>query len=109
MPTTRCSRRSARVDPRDAVHLARHVPRDDDARTQAAGLPAIEPHLWSYRQLLALGAGRSQLWEGEPPSLTLCDWLETCAEQARQLFAVGHRLAQERIGWEFLRGRTEMD
>ena len=46
--------------------------------------------------------------KAEPPSATLCDWLETCAEPARQLFATGQRLAQERIGWEFLQGRTEM-
>jgi hypothetical protein len=25
--------------------------------------------------------------KAEPPSATLCDWLETCAEPARQLFA----------------------
>ncbi len=92
------------LDPQGLV-----IPQEASARAQAAGLPAVEPHLWSYRQLLALGAGRSQPWEGEPPSSTLCDWLETCAEQARQLFAAGHRLAQERIGWEFLRERTEMD
>jgi hypothetical protein len=80
------------------------IPQAASARAKAAGLPAIEPHLWSYRQLLALGSGRTQPWEGEPPSSTLCDWLATCAAPTRQLFATGHRLAQERVGWEFLQG-----
>jgi len=84
------------------------IPQEASARAQAAGLPAIFPHLWSYHQLLTLGRGRGQPSETEPPSATLCDWLGTCAEPARQLFAVGQRLAQERIGWEFLQGRAEM-
>ena len=72
-------------------------------RAQAAGLPAIEPHLWSYGQLLTLGAGHSQPWEGETPPSSLCDWLQSLAEPARQLFATNRRLAQEHVGWEFLR------
>ena len=84
------------------------IPQEASGRAQAAGLPGVEPHLWSYRELLRLGDGRGQAWEGEPPSSTLCDWLETCAEPVRQLFAAGQRLAQERVGWEFLRERTEM-
>ena len=79
------------------------IPQEASGRAQSARLPAIEPHLWSYRQLLALGAGRSQPWEGEPPSSSLCDWLQSLAEPARQLFAANCRLAQEHVGWEFLR------
>ncbi len=78
------------------------IPQEASGRAQAAGLPAVEPHLWSYRQLLALGHGRGQPWEGDPPSSTLCDWLGDCAEPVRQLFAAGKRLAQEHVGWEFL-------
>jgi hypothetical protein len=78
------------------------IPQEASARAQAAGLPGVEPHLWSYRHLLALGAGRGQSWEGEPPSATLCDWLGELAEPVRQLFAGGYRLAQEHAGWEFL-------
>jgi hypothetical protein len=52
--------------------------------------------------LLTLGVGQS--WEGEPPSASLCDWLQALAEPARQLFATSRRLAQERVGWEFLEG-----
>jgi hypothetical protein len=79
------------------------IPQEASGRAQAAGLPAIEPHLWSYHQLLTLGAGRGQPWEGEPPSSSLCDWLQSLAEPARQLFAADRRLAQEHVGWEFLR------
>ncbi len=67
------------------------------------GIPSVEPHLWSYRQLLKLGAGRGQPYDGEPPSPTLCDWLGDCAEPARQLFTAKQRLAQEYVGWEFLK------
>jgi hypothetical protein len=84
------------------------IPQAASTRAQAAGLPAVEPHLWSYRQLLTLGAGRGQPCDGEPPSFEHCDWLGECAEPARQLFAAGQRLAQEHVGWEFLRGLTEM-
>jgi hypothetical protein len=90
------------LDPQGLV-----IPQEASARAQALGLPAIEPHLWSYRHLLELGAGRGQPWEGDPPSRQLCGWLGPCAESARRLFAAGQRLAQERIGWEFLRHRPE--
>jgi hypothetical protein len=83
------------------------IPQEASARAQAAGLPAIHAELWSYHKLLALGQGHWQPWEGEPPSSTLCDWLGNCAEPARQLFSAGQRLAQERIGWEFLQGVTD--
>lgn len=85
------------------------IPQEASTRAQAAGLPAVEPHLWSYRELLKRGVGCGQPWDGEPPSSTLCDWLGECGEPVRQLFAAGHRLAQEHVGWEFLHGRTGMD
>lgn len=82
------------------------IPQEASARAQAAGLPAVRAELWSYQQLLTLGSGHGQPWEGEPPSSTLCDWLGDCAEGARQLFGAGQRLAQERVGWEFLQVQT---
>ena len=85
------------------------IPQEASARAQAAGLPAVEPHLWSYRQLLALGSGHGQPWEGEPPSSTLCDWLGECADPVRQLFTAGQRLAQEHVGWAFLQATTADD
>lgn len=83
------------------------IPQEASARAQASGLPVVEPHLWSYRQLLTLGAGRGQPWEGEPPSTTLCDWLGELAKPVRQLITGGRRLAQEHVGWEFLLGQLE--
>jgi hypothetical protein len=85
------------------------IPQEAAARASAAGLPAIDPHLWSYKQLLTIGAGRGQVWDGEPPSTTLCDWLGSLGESTRQLFAARQRLAQEHIGWEFLSARVAMD
>ena len=81
------------------------IPQEASRRAQAAGWPAIEAHEWSYRQLLTLGAGRGQPWEGDAASSTLCDWLGECADPVRRLFNTGERLAQEHVGWEFLQGK----
>lgn len=82
------------------------IPQEASNRSHGFGLPVVDPHLWSYRQLLAAGNGQGQPWEGEPPSPTICDWLGECAEPARQLFAANQRLAQEHIGWEFLQHQS---
>jgi hypothetical protein len=85
------------------------IPKVASARAQAGGLPAVEPHLWSYRQLLTIGAGHGQPWDGGLPSSEHCDWLGECAEPVRRLFAAGHRLAQEHVGWEFLKSSPGPD
>jgi hypothetical protein len=85
------------------------IPQEASTRHLAADLPAISPHLWSYRQLLTSGIGCEQPWEGEQPPSSICDWLQDLAEPACQLFAANHRLAQEHVGWEFLNGRAMMD
>lgn len=85
------------------------IPQEASGRAKSVGLSAVEPHLWSYDALLRMPKERSQLWEGESPSTTLCDWLDTLAQPARQLLATGRRLAQEHIGWEFLQGVTGMN
>ncbi len=82
------------------------IPQEASSRAQAVGLPQVEPHLWSYRQLLTVVNPQRQRYEGEPPPSTLCDWLWDHAEPARQLFAAGQRLAQEHIGWEFLQTKA---
>lgn len=82
------------------------IPQEASSRAQAVGLPAVEPHLWSYRQLLMVGNKRSQPWEGELSSSTQCNWLGEYAEPVRQLFAAHQRLPQEHIGWEFLRSKS---
>lgn len=79
------------------------IPQEASWRAQAIGLPTVDPHLWSYRQLLRLGQGRWQPSEGEPPSGAPCDWLGELTESVRQMFAAGKRLAQEYVGWEHLR------
>lgn len=81
------------------------IPQEATSQTNRLRLPLIEPHLWSYRQLFALGDGRGQSWEDEPPSATLCDWLGELAEPARQLFAANQRLPQEHVGWELLQNQ----
>jgi Uncharacterized protein conserved in bacteria C-term(DUF2220) len=78
------------------------IPQEASMRAQVIGLPVIKAHLWSYRQLLSLGSGRGQPSESDPASSTLCDWLGEISAPVRQLFANGHRLAQEHVGWEFL-------
>lgn len=78
------------------------IPQEASGRAQMAGLPAIEPHIWSYRELLRIGHGRGQAWEGETPSSTLCDWLRECAGPVRKLFETRRRLPQEHVGWDFL-------
>ena len=78
------------------------IPQLASRRVQRAGLPPIEPHLWSYRQLLALGANQPQPNDDASDSAEWVGWLGELAEPARRLLAAGHRLAQERVGWEFL-------
>ena len=70
---------------------------------QSYGLPPVQPHLWSYRQLLELGAGKeSALGEVEALELEDFAWLGELSGPVQQLFANGHRLAQEHVGWRFL-------
>lgn len=78
-----------------------NIPQVASQKAVSLGLPVVEPHLWSYRHLLRLGSGSP--WEGPPPSPTLCDWLGDCAGPAREWLAAGKRLAQEHVGYEFLR------
>ena len=82
------------------------IPQEASSRALAAGWPAIEAHQWSYSQLLTLGAGRGQASECEPASSALCDWLGDYADPVRKLFTAGERLAQEHVGWDFLKGRN---
>ncbi|MEI6034100.1 MAG: Wadjet anti-phage system protein JetD domain-containing protein [Verrucomicrobiae bacterium] len=82
------------------------IPQEASLRARSLGLPPVEPHLWSYRQMLRLGA--AQPWDGDPPPPALCDWLAGCAEPARQVVSARCRLAQEHVGWEFLQGVADM-
>ncbi|MCW5557449.1 MAG: hypothetical protein KIT22_06425 [Verrucomicrobiae bacterium] len=74
------------------------------ASAYALGLPPLQSHRTSYRWLLDLGLERSSPWEGsEPARREDCDWLGDLADEAWTLLSAGRRLAQEHIGWEFLR------
>jgi hypothetical protein len=90
------------LDPRGV-----EIPQEANSQARNLSLPPVEPHLWSYRQLLAVANNRSQPHDVESPSSTPCDWLSDCAEPVRQLFAAGQRLAQEHIGWEYLSKQAE--
>jgi hypothetical protein len=72
------------------------------AKSEGLKLPSVEPHLWSYRQLLSLGGGKETAWDGEPASRADCDWLGELADPAWAILSSGKRLAQEHVGWEFL-------
>ena len=72
------------------------------AVSEKLNLPPVEPHLWSYRQLLSLGAGKEAPWEGEPASRPDCDWLNELADATWAILSDGKRLAQEYVGREFL-------
>ena len=85
------------------------IPQEASGRAKSAGLPAVEPHLWSYAAMLRVSKEDGQPWEGEPPSATLCDWLQSLADSGRRLFALNQRLAQEHVGWEFLQTVVAMD
>ena len=85
------------------------IPQEASIHAQNRGLPAIEPHLWSYRRLLTQGEGQGQLCEGEPPSVALCEWLGELAESAWQVLAANQRLPQEYVGWEFLQKQNTVD
>lgn len=72
------------------------------AVSENLNLPQIEPHSWSYRELLSMGAGKETPWDGEPALRADCDWLGELAEAAWAVLCTGKRLAQEHIGWEAL-------
>lgn len=89
----------------DAAGL--QIPHRANGRARKLGLPPVEPHLWSYRQLFILGNSRELASERESSPSSFCDWLGELADAARQLFASNHRLAQEHVGWEFLRSTRD--
>lgn len=72
----------------------------------AAGLPRVEPHRWSYARLLEVGQGKER--PCEDPTVDdelekLASWLGESTAPALEIMRRGNRLAQEAIGWEFLR------
>ncbi|MCP5518512.1 MAG: hypothetical protein H7A45_14765 [Verrucomicrobiales bacterium] len=82
------------------------IPQRASRSAEALGLPFVEPHLWSYRQLLRLGQGRETAWTGDPGTPEECAWLGELADPVLQLLAAGKRVAQEHLGWEYLQTQT---
>ncbi len=78
------------------------IPQLASDRAEKAGLLKVEPHLWSYRQLLAVGQGKEQLCEDELNDTAVCDWLGELVEPVKRLLAARQRLPQEFVGWEVL-------
>lgn len=65
-------------------------------------LPRVEPHLWSYRELLSIGAGKETPCDADPADRRECEWFGELAAPVWAVLSKGKRLAQEHIGWEFL-------
>lgn len=79
------------------------IPQQASQNAERRELPRIEPHLPSYRRLLELSSGRGTDFATDEADLDLCDWLEDCAEPARQLFTRHQHLPQEHLGWDALK------
>lgn len=86
----------------DAAGL--RIPRRAALRATSEGLPGIEPHLESYRWLLesAGDATAVDAPEGDTGLREDCAWLGELSTAAWNVVSAGKRLAQERIGWEFV-------
>ena len=79
------------------------IPQIASRRAERQGLPAIEPHSWSYERLLELGSNRA-VPLGEKDRLDANDfvWLGESASKAKAVLDSGMRIAQEHLGWDFL-------
>lgn len=79
------------------------IPVEASEKALRLNLPRIEPDLWSYRQLLALGQSRETIQE---PTAAIPDkelaWLGPLSEPVRSVLTKRQRLPQEHLGWEFL-------
>jgi len=80
------------------------IPIEATAKALRMGMPPVEPDFWSYQHLLRLGQGReTNSGSVEPVTEDAAAWIGHLAENVRPLFGGGKRLAQELVGWEFLR------
>ncbi|HEV7402508.1 MAG TPA: Wadjet anti-phage system protein JetD domain-containing protein [Chthoniobacteraceae bacterium] len=80
------------------------IPRVASQAARRHGLPAIEPDLWSYQHLLAIGKPSPQSDPSEAAEVDLA-WLGELREQAAALLKAGSRLAQENLHAQWLRGQ----
>ena len=84
------------------------IPQDASRQASELGLPEVEPHMWSYRQLLRIGHDHAQEYESDFNSRPVWHWLGDCSAPVQELFTQGKRIAQEHLGWEFLREIQEI-
>jgi hypothetical protein len=84
------------------------IPTEAAQKSVRLNLPRVEPHLWSYANLLKIGHGKEVPFEaGEPASAIEFEWLTSLAQPVRKILESGKRLAQEHVGWEFLSAQTD--
>lgn len=81
------------------------IPARASQKAIKAGLPPVQPHLPSYRMLLAQSERKTAANEADPARREDFDWLGELAEEAWLALGSEYRLAQERVGWELL-GKT---
>jgi hypothetical protein len=82
------------------------IPQLASVCSQAAGLPEVRPHRWSYARMLALAQGKGQPCDDPTAKAdleTLAAWLGESSVPALDIMRRGTRLAQEMVGWEILR------
>ncbi len=86
------------------------IPIEASAKALRMGMPPVEPDLWSYQHLLRLGQGReTNSGSVESVSEDAAAWLGPLAKNLYPLFNGGKRLAQELVGWEFLRSHDNRE
>ena len=78
------------------------IPQRASRRSEASGLPAIQPHLWSYKKLLAFQNKATPTDAPDPAAEALCHWLGPLASEAWHLLSQSKRLPQEHLCWDFL-------
>jgi hypothetical protein len=80
------------------------IPIEASAKATRLGMPPVTADLWSYRHLLTLGAGKETPYDAaDPLDPANLAWLGELAAQVQALLDSEKRLAQEHVGWEFLR------
>jgi hypothetical protein len=76
------------------------IPQTASRRIQRRGLSAIEPDLWSYTKLLELGSDKATpMPDAEDIQPGELQWLDRLADDVRNIFDRGLRIAQEHLGW----------
>jgi len=83
------------------------IPQKASANQYGVRLPIIQPHMWSYRHLLNINNSHEQPYKSDNYNLELCNWMEDLGHQTYELFKNNKRIAQEHIGWNFLRNYSQ--